>query len=389
MLTVHASRDYQFYLQARFLRAQAIKYNSSWDFVRENIIYPTSRIQEAPQYNLPQDFVRKHINYSFFRLKEPYFIDENDRKMFLLDQHNQNHLREPSKDMLTGIIDVIPNGTVNGGIDCGWRTDLSKFRIRPKSAKGHYSVLCPLLIPDGGAFQHFVDGVLPKLMQMRSILPFQGITYLFRRPRDQNIYAILKHMNISFAFYDSGDITADYLVNTCITPPVHPLLFSGIRKMLTNSSDNTDKTFGDGFVILLTRAHSRNSGRNMRNKDKIISYLQGRYGRRFRVFNGDLTFNDSMNLFQQARIVIGVHGGAFYNIIFAPSSLHILEIMPTTTTGKVTPRYIAHPIFWVISNMLNQTFWRINNVPLDSAGNVNVDIGKVSKMLDKIDEHIV
>ena len=34
------------------------------------------------------------------------------------------------------------------------------------------------------------------------------------------------------AFNDGGHITSDYLINTCITPPLHPSLFSGVQKML-------------------------------------------------------------------------------------------------------------------------------------------------------------
>ena len=29
----------------------------------------------------------------------------------------------------------------------------------------HYPKLLPLLVPDGWSFQHFIDGVLPKLVQ--------------------------------------------------------------------------------------------------------------------------------------------------------------------------------------------------------------------------------
>ena len=355
------------------------------EYLKSTSRVPQTRLitPQTPRYNLPWDFVRKNINYSSFRIKEPNFIDGNDRKMFLLDGHNQDYLRQPSSSLLTGAIEVIPNGTMNGDIDCGWRTDLSQFLTPPKHVRGHYSVLCPLLVPHSEKFQHFVDGVLPKLEQMRSILPFQGVTYLLHRPQDQNIHTILKHINISIAVYDGNDITSDYLVNSCITPPIHPLLFSGVRDMLTDGSESGDKISG-GLVILLTRAHSRKSGRKILNKDRVISYLQERYGHNFRVFDGDLTFYDSMKLFRQARIIIGVHGGAFYNMIYARSSLTILEIMPTTARGKITPAYITHPIFWVISNMLNQTYWRINNVPSDSSGNVQLDIEKFSKVLDTI-----
>ena len=164
-------------------------------------------------------------------------------------------------------------------------------------------------------------GVLPNLVQLRTIVPFQGAKFLFRRPRYRNNYEILEYINLSgdtVAFYDGGHITSDYLMNTRITP-----------------------------------CH--------------------------------LTFLDSVKLFRRVQLVIGVHSGAFYNIIFAPSSTNFVEIMPTTSECEVMPTYIGHTLFWVISDMLNQTYWRIISTPADSLGNVKCDIREIEKVFDKID----
>ena len=364
----------------------------SFDAAHQDHMYSLNRIGAAgiPRYDIIQYFVRTQINYSYFRINEPNFINDMDRESFLIERHNLEQLQERGSDILTGIVEVIPNGTVHGDIDCGWRTNSSVFMSRPKHVRDHYTVLCPLLVSHSEYFQHFIDGVLPKLVQLRSIITFPGITYLFRRPRDRNIYEILEHVNLSgdsVAFYDGGHITSDYLMNTCITPPLHPWLFSEAQNMLIRGFEDHNKCV-DKLIILLTRDHSKTGGRRIINMDYFISYLRGRYGHRLYTFHGNSTFSDSVKLFQKAQIVIGVHGGAFYNIIFAPKSTHIVELMPTTSEGEVMPAYIGHTIFWAISDMLNQTYWRINSTPTDSLGNVKVEIREIEKVLDKIDQRL-
>ena len=377
------------YVQSPLTEAEVAQSNRHKPSPKERGNFSSLHIKErhfTERNNKPQCFATKRINYSYFRINEPNFINNVDRTLFLSEPQNVDQLQERQEDVLTGIIEVIPNGSVNQYLDCGWRTNSSHFRYRPKHPRDHYAVLCPLLVPSSYRFQHFIDGVLPKLMQLRSIVAsFPEMTYLLYRPTDGSIYDMLYHINISIdsvAFYNGGDVTSDYLINTCITPPLHPALFSEARKMLVSGDEDIGK-ITDGIVILLTRNGKRE--RRMHNREQLISFLREKYGINLYVFRGDLTFSDSVKLFRKARIVLGVHGGAFYHIISAPSSAHIVEIMPTTRGGKVKPSYLAHTIFWSISNMLSQTYWRINSLPTDTHGNLYVDVGKVAKVLEMIE----
>ena len=204
----------------------SVHFLPSCDVSHQDHMYSHHRTREAwiPPNDTIQHFVQKLINYSYFRVNEPNVIDDTDRKIFLLERHNLEQWQERHSDILTGVLEVIPNGTVHGDIDCGWRTNSSVFTSRPQHVRNHYPVLCPLLVSQSEYFQHFIDGVLPKLIQLRPIIHFNGVEFLFRRPRDLNIYEILEHVNLSgdnVAFYDGDHITSDYLINTCITPPLH------------------------------------------------------------------------------------------------------------------------------------------------------------------------
>ena len=295
-----------------------------------------------------------------------------DRKLFLLEQHNLEQWQERHSDILTGVIQVTPNGTVHGDIDCGWRTNPSVFTSRPKHVCNHYPVLCPLLVSHSEYFQHFIDGALPKLLQLRSIIHFKGVKFFFRC------------RGIMWPYTMVVTLPTRLLDNACITPPLHPSLFCEAHMLIRGMA----KKFGssDELVILLTRDHAKKGGRRILKKDRLISYLRGRYGHGLYAFHVNLTFSDSIKLFRRVQLVVGVHGGAFYNTIFAPSSKNIAELMSTTTEVEVMPTYIGHTIFWAISDMLNQTNWRIISTPSDSLGNVKVDIKKIAKVLGKIDQ---
>ena len=328
-----------------------------------------------------------HIQYWDFRLKEPNFIDPSDRDVFYLHRDNMELLEKRPGKLLHGVIEVITNGSVNSAIECGWQTNASHFRVRPRRVRQHYPVLCPLLVPNANSFQHFLDGVLPKLAQLQASAAFSGVTYLIHRPWDRNIYDIIKLIdmrNNSIAFYDGGYITSDYLINTCTTPPLHPRLFEQVRDMLSYGYKQSVST-NDRSVILLTRGGARNGGRTMLNNNAVVNFLRQRYGNMLIIFRGNLPFSESVSLFGGAKLVIGVHGGAFYNILLARSKLHVVEIMPVTDKGDVVPSYLGHTIIWSIADMLNHTYWRLNATPQNKLGSVVVDIVKLANILDKVD----
>ena len=117
--------------------------------------------------------------------------------------------------------------------------------------------------------------------------------------------------------------------------------------------------------MLLTRAQSRNLGRNIVNFDEVESFLRSRYGDNLEVFKGGLTLTQAIQTFSKVRIFIGVHGGAFYNINFAPLSTTIIEFVPALAGGVDVPN-LASAIVWSMSDLLQQTYWRVPFVSTNS-----------------------
>ena len=340
--------------------------------------------------SIVQKFSNISIAYSAFVIDEPKFADDLDRKMFLQNVANKQHLLTQDVDKLQGNIQVIQNGTINEIFGCGWNMEMAKMHKRPDKGRirRHFYILIPLLVPNANSFQHFLDGVLPKLAQVYELLQHPNVTIMLYRPWDRIIEEMLDKLGISdnkVFYYDRGYYTAQYLINTCITPPLHPKLWMRGRSLLgvkTLSDSNMN------LVILLTRNLNRNPGRHMTNFEEVERFLSNRYGDNFLVFKGRNDLGRSMDVFSKARIVIGVHGGAFYNIMFSPSGTNVVEVMPTDQAGNVVPENLAHTIVWQMATMMEQSYWRIGESPQTARGDVRIHLTKLQKVLDDIDGKI-
>ena len=341
--------------------------------------------------SLQNDLVKHkhiHLNYVTFSHSTPTFADSHDKDLFFANKINANDIGDVPKERLQGVIGYLPNTTINRQIDCGWKTPIEQFHKRDHQVAAKYHILCPLLIPDSFAFQHFIDGVLPKLMQAYDLLQRSEVKLLIYKPRDHIVLEMYERLGFNesqLVYYNSGNYFADVMINTCITPPLHPDLWQTARSML-GAPYLLNVPPSEASVILLTRAKAHNSGRSLTNQDDVLHFLLHRYEKRSVLFKGGYSLDESIALFSRARIIIGVHGGAFYNMLFAPKGTHIVEILPTDEHGGFAPRSIAHTIVWQMSNLLEQPYWRISEKPLTARGNVQLSISKLKNILDQIDK---
>ncbi|CAF1518061.1 unnamed protein product [Adineta steineri] len=101
-----------------------------------------------------------------------------------------------------------------------------------------------------------------------------------------------------------------------------------------------------------------------------------------------------IELFYNAKIIIGVHSGALSNMNFAQSETTIIEIMPYRQESSVLPmtcsmfrpddlKACAGYILYTQAQLLNQSYWILPNV-VNTKGNINLNISRVEKLFDKI-----
>ncbi len=328
--------------------------------------------------------IHQTLEYEPFQITPPFFGDSSDERLFNENDMNLEFLGVQNKSKLRGVLESIPNGVAGYHTDCGWPSKISDYRQMVEWRAPQADVVVPLLVPDGFSFQHFLDGVLPKIMQAYDLIMLPGVKIALDVPRDQIIFELLNRLNIScdkiiFTSY----IVSEIQINTCITPPVHPVLWQRARRKL-GAPEHLPVRMRNALVILLTRSGSYNTGRTMLNYNHVLSYLRTRYGSSLHVFEGPYNLAKSMDLFGRARLLIGVHGGAFYNLHFCSMDTHLVEIMPVMEDGSPVPG-IAHAIVWVMSQLLGQTFWRLHEHSHEDWGDVHIDLQRLDAVLNKID----
>jgi capsular polysaccharide biosynthesis protein len=151
-------------------------------------------------------------------------------------------------------------------------------------------------------------------------------------------------------------IAADKLVLVCKAPPIHPALWGRARELLGIQRQHV----GDKIAWATRNQQNSAHGRIALNEDEVQAYLANRFSDRFVAFDSDkFSLDETIRLFQQAR-VLGIHGGGLYNGLFAPATAAIAEFMPTDRNGSA--QGASDKIFWRISAILQQDYWRVNAV---------------------------
>ena len=328
------------------------------------------------------------FTYPDFKIHEPLFPSQKDRDLFYLHSENCEYANlTVQARRLTGIIRIIHQGFAHKRIDCGWSSNLTEFVDKDKRTKYTADIVVPLMTYDGFSFQHFMDGTFPKIIQVLPFLRLPNVTLVLETPRDKIIKQLLQEMNLYdrvIFVHPSEDITSRIQINTCITPPIHPLLWAGMRQELGIAhSFSIEPRYRK--IILLTRAGNHNGGRNIQNHAEVTEYLSARFGLNFLVFKPLRDFQTTRQYFAKARIIIGVHGGAFYNLNFAPAGCHVIEVMPTTSDGKLD--ILRHTIFWRMADAIGQYYWRLNTPPVNNVKDVIFPLQQLENVLDKVEHY--
>lgn len=120
--------------------------------------------------------IRVLVVYEPFAVRPPRFVTADDEELFMRSDRNRAYLESRAEEELTGVIEVIDNGTFQMDYTCGHASDYDVIRqpriAATSSSNRHYDILAPLIVPMAFLFQHFLDGVVPKLMQVRMDLMF-------------------------------------------------------------------------------------------------------------------------------------------------------------------------------------------------------------------------
>lgn len=206
------------------------------------------------------------------------------------------------------------------------------------------------------------------------------------KPRSKLIKQILDKLGHkeNIIYFDHSQYIVDYHINTCVTPPLHPFLWQEAQHKLIGKN-SFKVTLKESHIIFLY-ASGGEPQRSITNYQTVESFLKERYSAVYSLSFDDLTsLETDIDLLSKARIIIGVHGSSMYTIQMATKNCTVIEYMPTTIDGTILPKNAAHTIIWQTADMLGQSYWRINESPLNSFGDVRVNIYRLKRALDIID----
>ena len=301
------------------------------------------------------------------------------------------------KEYTRGRVDVAANGELPFNYDCGCFSDHSK--ALSQSLQRPYRVLGTvvfLLVPNGATIHHFIDSVLPKLVQLEAFLGDRSFRYLLDlSPQYSLVRALLERLGIlsdQLLDYRSikhlGDgISAERLVLPCNTPPLHPYLWQRAQYLLQLPHIVNPSLFPRNTIIYLSRRRGTIGGGRIVVNEAVLEEQLKRFASEHgfqyvSFFHTDYSDLDSLlQLWSSAAVVIGPHGGAFSNILFAPKGCVVVEFLPNGAifTGSTFKEHLST---YQQAMLLGHRYFAVMS-PFTKRDDMTVNVDEVMNILDK------
>ncbi|KAJ5077657.1 hypothetical protein M0811_05756 [Anaeramoeba ignava] len=329
-----------------------INYEDPYSFYDNESI----RFIDYPNYNkslkyqkqfISQNQIKYQFFYGSFALNLPHFLNNKAFKRFVNDFHQTRYeqIFDKEKEQMVfnssinslGNITYFKNYSFQSFPNCTpYGLKIKDFEI-PNSNNIKYMEKVVLAIAEHStAFQHWIDRVLGSLIRIRPFIKDKGWTLLVDSNMQEIPYKLLnlvkEDFNVKLEVYDpSITYKIDKLLIICNIPFVHPRKFQEIKTFLVKNilkikSNEEIPNYQQENIIYLPRVNNYN-GRNVINNEEVENYLRKRFGNKFKIFSHKEHENlkELVEYFSKAKVIIGSHGGAFYNLLFASSHPIIIE----------------------------------------------------------------
>ncbi|CAF3459727.1 unnamed protein product [Rotaria sp. Silwood1] len=403
-------------------------YNVLFNSIKQEPFIINKKTISTISFDLNKDFEEISEDYSPFYIRLPNFFDDEAKNWFYNSTYykinskkcpnnsceNNGVLFNDIKEHISVKIAFVKNGLYLND-DCGYNygdTAIRRTFNNDNEATDVYDKAFIYTVPDGWSFQHFLDGIGPKLSHSRPYLdkyPDAKIIIIRGARFDRSVKEIWSMLGVeesSRIIHYTGNmkVGARLLINPCRTPGIHPRLWHNAREMywsISNISKSLDEKKRINFIyIQRTSSNAMNGARLILNEQPFINLLKEYCLKNLLNYIQYDHSKDSnhikhrIELFYNARYIIGVHSGALSNMNFAQSGTTVIEIMPYRSTTSSLPmtcsmfnpndlKACAGYILYTQSQLLNQTYWILPTVVNDQ-GNMNVDLDRFKNLLEKI-----
>lgn len=211
------------------------------------------------------------------------------------------------------------------------------FFPKPKKLLGRWVLLATT---GGNSYYHHLLEVLPRMeMLTQASIPPESIDgYIVNSSTHSYQVESWKLLGLDSSKIKFTDKKAYYHCDELIAPSLPDTpgsLWPPSAKFLKNLLGVSTPPPTKHFLYVARAGHL---SRGLVNERGVWSLLQKRGFTR--VFCEDLTLREQAQLFSQAKVVIGPHGGGFANMVFAQENSLLVEFF--------NPRYV-NPCFWRIA----------------------------------------
>ncbi|HLX68000.1 MAG TPA: glycosyltransferase family 61 protein, partial [Verrucomicrobiae bacterium] len=213
----------------------------------------------------------------------------------------------------------------------------------PKIVGGEYCLLtCPCADKN---YSEWLLGNLPRLSLIEQFPELKSVRLIVPRslkPYQRESLEMAGIPSERLVAFDNGYWQVDKLYLTELPSPLgnpSPHAVAWLRsKLLKGTAAKASKT---GRRLYVTRRDAPQ--RRVLNEPEIIDYLEG-IGFET-ICPGDLSFAEQIQIFSDANIVVGPHGAAFANMVFAPPEAALIEFFGDN---------YLHGCYWALSGICGQ-----------------------------------
>ncbi len=279
-----------------------------------------------------------NINYSTSVSEIDKYKNEtkSDQKYFLYISDNCRIYTDLNENVAVIKDGIILNGhsyqQVNGKLESIQQNSVLKNGTPYLKKKINGNIFNLLQGSSGENYFHFMFDVLPKLWLIESKIKFEDIDYFLLNKKIDWQIKILKKIGIS----SNKILTAKqyrHIEATRIISVTHPWYLEGyIQEQVYNIPSwiiyelrahfLKKKKSNEKLKIFIDRSDSRFKHCKIMNNNELISFLEKRH---FQIVKPEnLSLNEQIDIFNNAKIIVGAHGAALTNIIFCEKKTNII-----------------------------------------------------------------
>lgn len=211
--------------------------------------------------------------------------------------------------------------------------------------------VCLLRKPGDSNFGHWLIELLPRVREFQKVFPNKNL--IFAIPQNNKTMLDLQIKTLNWFGVQEENIialsndpvsfeTVHIITSNSIHSHTHDC--DGVRAVAAAGLREASRKENSSPLIYLSR--SKVGRRNVTNEDKLANCL-AKFGFKT-VIPEDLSIEDQITLFSEAKVVVGVSGAALTNIIWMKEGTHVISL---------NPNYGHEFFFWDLASIMKLKFY--------------------------------